>query len=764
MKTLLNDTVAAEVEGAIRGRELGIAANAKAFKELISGIYSDKAYAINREYFANAFDAHKMAGNAERPFDVHLPTLFEPFYYIRDYGISMTDDLVFDIFSQLFMSTKDDPNSEESNLQVGKFGLGSKSAFSYTDAFILTTYLNGEQRIYDVYFNAGKPRIDLFSSEPTEEENGVRIEFPVDPKDIDDFRKSAVRATEGLDVAPNFVGHVPTLIERTVISSGTGWQLLNGTYTGMAEAKQGTVLYPLSHHGVQGLPDELIPLFKMPIRIDFPIGELEVITSREALSYDERTSQNIINRLREVAEELSQDLYDLFGSATTYHEACKVYFNKIKGKYPDHFIQLAWGNKKPKFKGREVEEYIDILITDIRRKVTKKVPSNDDPKVMIDKTEFVYEKRGGSISTRIIPWHAFSDYQTFKFKGGQHDKTFISLTSAKSEVIVVWEDINASNRKTETRMKLFREQLRAERMEKSQKGELVSTPTIIWARCADDQKYGFLRRLAKVGRLPYRFVNLMDIEIPREVAERSTRIVMAYKTIKKGELVGATKGTPLPSKAYYICIRNNAIDTKYHSTRFAMSSYLDLDNIKDALVAAGEPDLPLVCIPASNKKLLEDIGPDFIDFEKLVTDSIEALFDFDYLVSGCVMTSNPVMKIVEFLEHGNPLSVRDDTIRDFYSIYDERRGQYFRSSSVLLQECAKEMYFRLIGHEEAEKIRQKARAIGHETTAILDGLAGVIFERHNMLFVLSHLNVPWMASGEIDKAYQEEVKNYLNKI
>ena len=123
MKTISNATPAF-VSGAQESARLQIEANGKAFKELISGIYSDKTYAIARELIANAWDAHVLAGNENTPFDLHLPTVFDPTFSIRDYGTSMDHNTVMTLYRTLFRSTKDDPNSPDSNKFVGKFGLG----------------------------------------------------------------------------------------------------------------------------------------------------------------------------------------------------------------------------------------------------------------------------------------------------------------------------------------------------------------------------------------------------------------------------------------------------------------------------------------------------------------------------------------------------------------------------------------------------------------------------------------------------------------
>lgn len=104
--------------------------SAKAFSILSSGIYANKIRAIIRELSCNAYDSHVEAGKKDVPFEVHLPTHFEPYFYVRDYGTGLTHQQVFDVYTTYFESTKTDSND-----YIGALGLGSKSPFSYTENF-----------------------------------------------------------------------------------------------------------------------------------------------------------------------------------------------------------------------------------------------------------------------------------------------------------------------------------------------------------------------------------------------------------------------------------------------------------------------------------------------------------------------------------------------------------------------------------------------------------------------------------------------------
>ena len=114
----------------VGGKSLGtyrINANKAAFETLSSRLYSDKIRAVIRELACNAWDAHVAAGKVEAPFDMHLPTTFEPWFEIKDYGTGLSHIDIVDLFCTYFGTNKSD-----SDQFIGALGLGSKSPFCLT--------------------------------------------------------------------------------------------------------------------------------------------------------------------------------------------------------------------------------------------------------------------------------------------------------------------------------------------------------------------------------------------------------------------------------------------------------------------------------------------------------------------------------------------------------------------------------------------------------------------------------------------------------
>lgn len=276
-----------EAEGMSETVSFTIAASGKAFRSLMDSLYSRKIEAPIRELATNAFDSHKAAALI-RPFAIHLPNQFEPVFRVRDYGTGMPHDLVMRRYTTLFDSTKD-----ESNEEVGMLGLGSKSPFAYTDAFVLTVWLDGEKRTYAIYIGSqGQPKCSLVDTSASDEECGVAVEFPVKVGDITAFEEAAIRVFKGFPIMPDGLpATVQTALSIQPFDTGDFWKGYDKKYLGGGFfARQGCVLYPIDLKHL--LPEAEAKAFggvDGSIVLDFPIGSLEFTNSREFLSYSPDT-------------------------------------------------------------------------------------------------------------------------------------------------------------------------------------------------------------------------------------------------------------------------------------------------------------------------------------------------------------------------------------------------------------------------------------------------------------------------------------------
>ncbi len=78
--------------------EFRIKASARSFQILSSALYSNKIRAVIRELGCNCTDSHKAAGKVDVPFEVHLPSVLEPWFSVRDFGTGLDDDQITNIF------------------------------------------------------------------------------------------------------------------------------------------------------------------------------------------------------------------------------------------------------------------------------------------------------------------------------------------------------------------------------------------------------------------------------------------------------------------------------------------------------------------------------------------------------------------------------------------------------------------------------------------------------------------------------------------
>jgi len=179
--------------------QYSIKASAKAFKILSDGLYSDKIAAPIRELATNAYDAHVAKGNINTPFDVHLPSVAEPWFAIRDYGIGMSKQELQTTYTTYF-----DSNKTHSNDFVGCMGLGSKTPFTLSDAFTVTSVKDNKKTTVINYLDEDVPNFSIISEENTNEASGTEIKFtPTEANTYDKLRESAQRILGYVILIPN---------------------------------------------------------------------------------------------------------------------------------------------------------------------------------------------------------------------------------------------------------------------------------------------------------------------------------------------------------------------------------------------------------------------------------------------------------------------------------------------------------------------------------------------------------------------------------
>lgn len=335
------------MSGEFKTKQFGI--DSEDFSHLVdliqNQLYSDKPLALIREYSCNAYDANAIVGKKNVPIKVTLPSLFAPQLKIRDYGAGLTLEQMEGIFTRYGKSTK-----RGDNVQVGCFGIGSKAGFAYGQSFMVIAYTDGVKTTYNCVLdetNVGK--LIVLGNDVTDEDNGLEVVINVRKDDIDNFRKIAMNFYRYWDVMPNIEGFsdedYKNIRGNDVISlSGNGWAILNENKHSWDRRQNGTVAvmgnigYPIQWNSIKGLTEYFEAnndrygfeyfITDNQFRFDFNIGEVKMSPSRESLQYTELTNNAIIQRIKLMVSELSDQVQAKINTASNLWEA-KVMYDQL---------------------------------------------------------------------------------------------------------------------------------------------------------------------------------------------------------------------------------------------------------------------------------------------------------------------------------------------------------------------------------------------------------------------------------------------------
>lgn len=369
--------------------EFRIRNSAKAFSILSSGLYANKVRAIIREYSCNAVDSHVEAGNADTPFDIHLPNSFEPWFAVRDYGVGLDETQVRNIFTTYFESTK-----TETDDLIGGLGLGSKSAFSYTDNFTIVAIKNGTKRVYTAFINEqGVPSIAPMGEEVSDEPAGVEIRFAVE--ETYDFRKfynEAQHVYKHFKLRPIVSGEFTfTNPEYSDCDIIPGVHVNDRGY-GNSYAIMGNIEYPLDVPENMDL-GEVGHLLRCGLTIEFAIGELDIQASREGLSYIPETVAAIKAKLEALNSVLANHIADEVATVKNKWEKAYILAKKIDSD--------LWGAATTKY----VADTEFALISNSRYARAKKFQFNENTLAkkynIVIRGFFINHGYGSSTASRI---------------------------------------------------------------------------------------------------------------------------------------------------------------------------------------------------------------------------------------------------------------------------------------------------------------------------------------------------------------------------
>ena len=276
-------------------------------------VYSNKERAVIRELACNAHDSHVMAGTADVPFHVHLPTLLEPWFSIRDYGTGLDDDDIANVYGAIGVSTKRD-----SNEVIGCFGIGSLSPYSMCDSFVVKSYLNGTVRTYQCMRDEKRqPKVIPLGSAPTDEPNGLEVKLTVAGK-VSQFE------TEAEFVFMFWEGTLPNINNQHIVKACKNRRdeyIFKGDDFGLTSSWGN--MYALMGNIAYKIPSELDE-FDVDGYLKFDLGELEFDTARENLSMTDKTKAALKAKFASVKGSLKDIAIEQIKEQATTFERAKL--------------------------------------------------------------------------------------------------------------------------------------------------------------------------------------------------------------------------------------------------------------------------------------------------------------------------------------------------------------------------------------------------------------------------------------------------------
>jgi hypothetical protein len=329
------DTKEATVEAsAVFGESVDMGISARGVVHLMSlltNLYNDPETAVIREYYTNALDAHTRVGQA-RPVEIFLPTRDNPLYVVKDFGVGMSAHDIKHIYSQYGESTKQDTNDE-----IGAYGLGCKSALAIATQFTLTTVKDGLKTTALVgKTESGINNIDILPSKATEEPNGTTVTIPV--PNVTAFNEkvsSFFKYSDPEKVKIN--GHHPESVLGTatkLVSGVPGLEIYTKEKTGYYGSPEfkvimGNVPYDFSSEKVaESLSRQKINFdvdyARMNVYFVVSIGAVDLTPSREGLRYTDKTEKQVDAALQEFVRNIRAAAQSEINDVEKRHEVFPV--------------------------------------------------------------------------------------------------------------------------------------------------------------------------------------------------------------------------------------------------------------------------------------------------------------------------------------------------------------------------------------------------------------------------------------------------------
>lgn len=331
-------------------KNFGIGNAAKIIAILRDKMYEHKVRTLCQEYICNARDAMREVGK-DNSFEVTVPTRLNPVFKVRDFGPGITPDRMENIFTMYGSSTKEDTND-----QTGGFGIGAKSAWSYTDSFTIVSVTDGVRRTYVAHTGTdNNGRLDLISADDTDDATGTEIQVAVKSGDMEEFRKSIFRAIYFWPQKPTLKGEldVPPLVQGDRISDlveVVDRQLLpeyvqRGSYYGSNDilAVIDGIVYKINDKLIDKIKKlkDVKTLLSKSLILHFGNGIVELAASRETIADCQNTTYALEKLGAKAFLEVQTYITNKFGAVKNNTEYLQTYAELSKSYSVDKYAKFG---------------------------------------------------------------------------------------------------------------------------------------------------------------------------------------------------------------------------------------------------------------------------------------------------------------------------------------------------------------------------------------------------------------------------------------
>lgn len=316
-------------------QDFGIGDASVIIEILRNRLYEHPIRTLVQEYICNGRDANREAGSKRR-LQVTIPNDISPVFKVRDFGPGISPDRIANVFVKYGASTKRDTNN-----QTGGFGIGAKSAWSYTDSFSIITFVDGVQRTYVAHTGVNNQgRLDLISEVETSETNGTEIHVAVKRGDMYNFRNAVYRAVyfweasempelKGVTSLDNIPSHNPFIkVSDTIeILKGDVPDFLGVNYYGKLILNIDGVVYPVDRGLCQKVEslEEVLDTVNGKIVVKISNGVVDVSASRESIADSEQTRKALDTIGLEVSAKLASYIKDRFATCKDFKAWADTY-------------------------------------------------------------------------------------------------------------------------------------------------------------------------------------------------------------------------------------------------------------------------------------------------------------------------------------------------------------------------------------------------------------------------------------------------------